>query len=204
MYTKAAIFNLALGALLLNRQIADADADPCKEAVVLRAHYPTALRKTLEDLDLDATRMVVDLELVTTNPDDLWKYAYKYPSNCALLRRIRNCALTDTRENQIRRQTGIFNGQKVIFTDEYQAKAEILPDNFSLSILSASAGLALGYKLAELSSPLISGKGARELRDQIKNMYAIAKIDAEEHDQRENANFETDEEQSEWASARTS
>jgi hypothetical protein len=55
VHTKAGIFNLALGALLLNRQVTNADTDTSNEARVLRTHYDLALFSALEDLDLDST-----------------------------------------------------------------------------------------------------------------------------------------------------
>lgn len=204
MFTKAKIFNLALGALLLSREISDADNDPSTEARVLRTHWDIALRKTLQDMDLDSTFTRVTLELIASNPVDEWSYAYKYPTNCSFFRRIVSGTLKDTRSTQIPRQIGIYDNKKVIFTNLVEAEAEIISHDFNLALLNPSAGLAIAYHLAYLSKALIVGKGAEKLRASIWEDYRIAKAEAQEHDQLENANFDDDATISEFVETRTS
>lgn len=204
MYTKVKIFNLALSALLLNKRIADTDTDTSIENQTLNVHYDTALRSTLQDLDLDGTSTQKVLELVEADPTDLWLYAYKYPTDCSFLRRIQSSSLKDNRTTQIKRRTANHNGQKVIFTNQEDAIVEYISHTLNLNTLSASAGLAIAYKLAMLASPLIAGKGALALRKEIQGSYVIAKAEAQEHDRLENANFDEDDVMSEFVEARTS
>lgn len=202
MYTKAKIFNLALGALLLNKRIADVDNDTSTENRTLNVHYETALRSTLEDLDLDSTSTQKTLELIDTDPNDLWLYAYKYPSNCTFFRRIQTAVLRDDRRTRIPLKIASHNGVKAIFTNEADAIGEYIPSDVDLSLLNSSAGLAVAYKLAQLSAPLIVGKGAAALRKELQANYIIAKTEAQEHDKNENLNFEDDDEMSEFVAAR--
>jgi len=205
MYTKAKIFNLALGALLLTKRISDTETDTSTECQTLNVHYETALLATLEDLDLDATSSQKTLELRVTAPNDLWLFAYKYPTDCALIRRIQNSAvLKDTRSTQISRRVGLHVGEKVIFTNQEVAILEYISDNVPLNSLSANAGLAVAYKLASLAAPLITGKAADKLRKEIKQDYVIAKAEAQEHDRMENANFDDDATMSEFVEERIS
>lgn len=204
MYSKVQIFNLALGALLLNKRIADVDTDTSVENRTLNIYYDVALRSTIEDLDLDATSTQKQLELVDTDPNNLWKYAYKYPANCSFFRRIQSTVTKDTRTTQIPRRIANHNGVKVIFTNEFDAIGEFVPFDINLNLLSSSAGLAAAYRLAMFASPLIAGKGAEKLRQGIEKSYLLAKAEAQEHDRLENANFETDNEMSEFVEARTS
>lgn len=204
MYTKAKIYNLALGALLLTKRISDTDTDPSIENQTLNVHYDSAFRTALEDLDLDATSTQKTLELMVADPNDLWLFAYKYPSNCSFLRRLQSAAIKDNRTTQIIRKVGLHNNQKVIFTNQEEAIAEYIPNDFPLGVLSASAGLAIAYRLAILASPLIAGKGAGKLREDVQKLYLIAKAEAQEHDRMENANFDQDEVISEFVETRTS
>lgn len=204
MYSKAEIFNLALSALLLSRQIVDTDNDKSNECKVLNTHWKAALGATLQDLDLDSTSTPVTLEVITTDPNDLWKYAYKYPTNCAHLRRLQSCVDIDNRYTHITKRVAVHAGQKVILTNEDQAIAEIISTDVPLSSLSAQAGLALAYKLAVLSAPLITGKGAAKLRAEIQKEYLLAKAEAQEQDRLENANFTPDDIASEFVAERTS
>lgn len=204
MYSKAEIFNLALGALLLTKKISDTDTDKSPENQTLNVHWNAAFRSTLADLDLDGTSSQKQLELLETDPNELWTLAYKYPSDCAFLRRLYNGALMDKRSNQIKKQVGLHNGKKVIFTHQENAVCEYIPNDVPLNLLSASAGLAIAYRLAVMSAPLIAGKGAKELRKQLNDLYLIAKAEAQELDRLENANFIDEEDQSEFVEARLS
>lgn len=204
MYTKPKIYNLALGALLLQRQISDPDNDQSNECKVLNTHWDTAFRSTLEDLDLDSLSSQETLELLETDPADYpeWKYIYKYPTNCAFFRRIKTTSHIDDRSTHIPKKVGVFEGVKAIFTNEYAAIAEIIPHDLNLSLLSANAGLCVAYKLALLSAPLIVGKGAKPLREDIQEKYIIAKAEAQEQDRRENFNYLDPEVESEFVRSR--
>lgn len=206
MYSKVEIFNLALSALLLNKEkeLVDVETDKSNEARVLRLHYNAALNKTLQDLDLNRTRRTVTLELVEEDPNDLWCYAYKYPNNCAFLRRIVSSVRKDSAETHIDREIQNLNGISVILTDETDASAEIIPNDINLSALNASAGMALAYQLAFMCAPLLTGKGAKELRKEIWSYYQIFKTEAQEHDSLENSNPDDPTEESEFVKARMS
>jgi len=202
MYTKASIYNLALGALLLNKRISDVLTDTSTENQTLNVHYNTALISTLQDLDLDATATQKDLELIEEDPNDLWSFAYKYPTNCAFLRRIQSAVVKDTRSTQIPRRIANHGGVKAIFCHQESAVAEYVSTDLPLSLLSANAGLAVAYKLAQLAAPLIAGKGAAQLRKEIQANYMLAKAEAQEHDRLENSNFDDDSTISEFVEAR--
>lgn len=214
MYTKAEIYNLALGALLLTKRISDVDTDTSAECVTLNVHWPTALRNALIDLDLDAVSTRVQLELIKECPVPDWKYAYKYPTNCTLFRRVMPICHNggtsyhhnhkDIRSNQVKRQIANYMNQKVIFCNKEQAWGEFIPTDMSLNLLSGPAALAIAYKLAQLAAPLISGKGAAALRKEIQNSYVLVRAEAMQHDRMENATFDEEWVESEFVQARIS
>ena len=207
MYTKEKIFNLALGALLLQRQINNAETEKSNEANVLRSHWEVALFSTLEDLDLDETSSPVPLELIDVYPNAQWNFVYKYPTNCAFFRRVQSCFVMDNRTTHISKRVGVYTKDgltlKAIFTNKENAVGECVMKDIPLSILSANAGIAVYLKLAMLSSALVVGKGAARLIKDIETRYVIAKSKAQEKDSRENFNFESDALQSEFVEART-
>ncbi len=209
MYAKADIFNIALNALLLTNQVVDADTDTSKQATVLRQMYPIALNKTLADLDLNRTSTYFELELLSDDPDeigDLWYYAYKYPSNTVKFRRIVSSVRQDNTNTKIPFETGTLTiattAQSVVYTNQIDAIASVIAKDVPLSSLNASAGLALGHQLAFLSSSLIVGKGAKELKKQLLDLYVGFKAEAQELDLEENPDTTPDEFQSEFVSAR--
>lgn len=203
-YTKVQIYNLALGALLLTRRINDIDADNSTEVRVLNTHWETALNSTLEDLDLDGTSSTKTLELITDVPTVHWLYTYKYPTDCAFLRRIQSYVLKDRRSTQIPKRVAVAGGQKVIYTNEPQAVIEYISTDVPLAALSSNAGLAVAYKLAMLASALITGKSATKVKEDINKSYTLVKMEAQETDRLENSNFDDSITQSEFVEARIS
>lgn len=203
-YTKEKIFNLALNALLLSRQVINAETDKGNEVTILRNNYEIAFNAALEDMDLDSTSSQFTLELHALNPNHLWEYAYKYPSDCAFLRRIQSCAIIDDRYTHIPKRTAMIAAQKVILTNEHQAVAEYISSAVSISSLSATAGLCVALRLAVLSAPLITGKGAKTLIESLETRYKMTRAEAQEQDARENFNFTDERQSSEFVKERTS
>lgn len=206
MFTKAQIYNLALGALLLQREISDPTTDKSNEAKVLNTHYDMAFRTAIEEMDLDATSSQLTLELLETDPADFpeWRYVYKYPASCAFFRRIKSTSVMDNRTTHIPKKIGMRGGVKVIFTNESLAIAECVEWNLTITALSATAAMAVAYRLAILASPLIVGKGAAALRVELGQRYVAAKAEAQGQDKRENFNFTDPSVESEFVEERLS
>jgi hypothetical protein len=206
-YTKPKIYNLTFSALLQVREVVEIETDTSNDVRVLNLFYDTALESTLKDLDLDSLSAPITLELLAELDDGgPWKYVYKYPNNCAFFRRIVSGAVTDTKRTHISKRIGMYLGgatpQKAIFTNEYEAVAECIPNDLPLAALSVMGGMALVYRLASLASPLITGKGAQKLKDSLRADYLDAKIEAQEEDRLENFNYEDDRVRSEFLDAR--
>jgi len=204
VYSKEKIFNIALSALLLNRQVTSAQTDQSNESKVLLQHYDIAFNSTLTDMELDSTSECLILALIEADPNDKWLYSYEYPVRCAHLRRIDSGAKIDDRSTHISKIVTQNKGRKVIFTDEVDAVADCVVNDFPLNSLSANAGLAIAYRLAILSSSLITGKGAKKLKEKIERDYVIAKTEAQEKDRLENFNYVDEETESEFVQERLS
>jgi len=208
MYDKAKIYNLALSALLLQRQISsDPSTDKSNEAKVLNQWYDIAFHSTLQDLDLDSTMDQVTLSLIEKDPNDLWTRAYSYPSDCVYLRRLIDVNDIKRQDNEYThhdKQVRRFKGQKAILTDLENAAAEYISSNLGLNELNAMAGLAIAYRLAMLSVPLIVGKGAANLRQKLQQDYIIFKTEAQEKDKWENFRYVHPAYESPWVYERIS
>lgn len=209
MYSKAKIFNLTLGALLLSRTINDPDTDESNENKVLLRHWDVAFRKTLADLDLESTSTTATLELLTDDTDVIpfgWLYAYKYPSDCMFMRRIDSESKIDNRTTSVPKQVKILTVDeqtlKVILTDQYQAAIDYISRDVPLNTMSAPVGMCIAYNLAELCATLIVGKGAAKLKEENRAKYVIAKAEAKRIDALENFNFVDEATESEFVEAR--
>lgn len=205
MSTKATVYNLTLSSLLLSKEVTNPDTDTGNEVRVLNMWYDIALESTIKDLDLDGLSSNATLELITELFEGPWKFAYKYPTNCAKFRRIKSNFLTDNNRTHIAKRVAMYTvgtPQKAIFTNEYLAVAEYIPKDISLAALSPMAIVALSKRLAVLAAPLITGKGAARLIQELEQGYVIAKMEAQEDDKEENFNYEDDSTRSEFVAAR--
>ena len=201
MIDKVLVFNIALDALSLNYTTNNPDTDVNINVRRLRLMYPMALSKTLADLDLNKTSTKFKLQLTPlTHPH--FTYVYKYPANCAKFRRIVSAVPIDNKTTRIPAQTEVMDGMDVIVTNETEAWAEIIPTDVNLSVLNPSAALALGHQLAILASSLITGKGATQLKQVIRETYAFHKAEAQEDDSNENVDTTPAEFESEFIQAR--
>jgi hypothetical protein len=204
MWDKTKIYNLAFNHLLLSKVIVNADTDLSNETKILNQLWDIALHSTLEDLDLDATSSTIKLELVKELPTIHWNYAYKYPLNCVKLRRIISPCVKDTPSSHIDKRIQVFEGQKVILTNEFEASIEFISTDIPLNALNSHAGVCLSLWLARLASPLIVGKNAETLKNTLDNRYTIAKMNAGEIDIQENLVFDSELTTSDFLRARMS
>ena len=214
MFTKAKFFNLALQALLLSRQISDTNSDKSNECKILNEAWDVAFKSALVDMDLDGTASQTVLELVhdftqdppllPTQPGPQWKYAYKYPNNCAFFRKIISHNVIDDKHTHHPKRILIWQGKKVIMTNTQTAIGEYIATDFPMQTLSAPAGLTIALRLAYMAAPLIVGKGAKSLMGEIAQRYVSSKAEAQGLDERESFSFQTDENMSEFVKVRMS
>ena len=64
--------------------------------------------------------------------------------------------------------------------------------------------MTIAYKLAWLASPLVTGKGALQLKKELEQKYMAFKAEAQQQDSRENFNFVDPAIESEFVAERTS
>lgn len=209
MFTKAKLFNLALQALLLNRQIIDPESDRSSEAKCLKEIYEVAFKSAIIDMDLDSTSSLETLELIKTDPVAPWKYAYKYPNTCAFFRRVidpnESCQqVVDDKFTHHAKRVVILDGKKVILTNVMKASGEFVMTDFPLQSLSAPAGMTIALRLAYMAAPLIVGKGSKSLMDTLSNRYVASKAEAQAIDERESFSFQSDANMSEFVKTRLS
>lgn len=202
-YNKTQIYNLALSALKLSRQFSDVETEnTSNEVKTLNNIWDIAYKTTLQDLDIDSIAITEPLELIDTLDYGPWTYVYKYPSNCTFLRKIENGVRVDNMMSHISKKTGVYNNQKAIFTNQHQACASFIPHDVALEFIPPMGAMAIAYQLAFLASPLITGKGAKTLQDQLEALYRITVEKARQIDANENFNYDTAAERSEFVATR--
>lgn len=207
MYSKTQIFNLALSALFLQKTVSDSETDTSKEATILRSHWDAAWNIGLQELDTDSIAVTESLELLAEAPDSNWDYVYKYPNNCAFLRRIvpeLGGQVTDDTIDAIDRKISRYSGNKAIFTNEINAKAEYIPNDISPDDLNAEEALFIAYKLARLCLPLIIGKDSDNVAKLLESRYEQAHLDARAKSAKETSIYQEEWQRSEFVKHRLS
>jgi hypothetical protein len=155
MYNKTKIFIYALQALGLTKRINDADSDDSTEAMNLRDMWDVAVESFLQEVNISELNEIVSLTKVADEPNDQWAYAYAYPNNVALVRRIMSDFKVDNHLTRVEYIKGVHNGEAVLFTNRKDAKAEVAKATNLFVALSANTALALSSKLAFLAMGLI-------------------------------------------------
>jgi hypothetical protein len=190
MWDKTKIFNLALSALFLQKRISNSETDTSTEALTLNNLWDTSFQIMLQEMDLDSTAMTADLELLEVDPNEDWTYAYRYPVNCAFLRRIESGVITDDEETSVDRKVQMLDGVKVIFTDKQNARAEFIPYDINIGDLNAEAVLCISLRLAQSAAPLIVGKNSENVIRSIEMRYEKAIIEAKRKDASETSIYQ--------------
>lgn len=165
LYDKTKVFNLALQALFINKRISNADTDTSTEAHALRTNWDFIYPQALSELDCDSMSQTKVLELVEQTPNTRWRYAYKYPNDIALLRRIDNCHVTDDIDTVVhhRVQLHTLNGNtiKVIMTNTSDTEIEYISTKTPVDMINAEQAQFIALKLAGASISLIVGEKAQ-------------------------------------------
>ena len=204
MFDKTKIFNLALGALQIQKTISNADTDPSKEVLTLNVFWDLAYQTALEDMDLDSTSSRKTLELLKTEPNEFWRYAYKYPTDCAFLRRIVSGTVTDDQFTREDMRVEMFEGDKVIMCNRREAEIEYIAKDFPVDSLTPQAAYYVSLLLARLSLPLVAGTNKKAITDEIKDNLTMALLGAQARDGKETSIYQPDYMKSEFVKARLS
>jgi len=186
MIDKTKIFNLALQALFINKRVSNADTDSSTEAHALRTQWDFIYPQALADLDLDSMSMTKTLELVVERPNTKWQFAYKYPNDAALIRRIDNCHVMDDESTKIHHRTELYNYNgsviKVIMTNKHDSEVEYISKNIPLDTLTPEAAQFIGFKLAIACISLIVGEKSTQVENGLRSKIVEAHIAAKRKD----------------------
>ncbi len=86
-FSKIDIWNLALSHLGVKQEVTS-ETEESDEAKACRRFYDLALEELLREFPWSFGRKVAELALIRENPNSLWSYEYRYPSDCVFLLRL--------------------------------------------------------------------------------------------------------------------
>src|SRR3990172_6032289 len=124
MASEVDICNMALSHLGNSKEIAILATEKSEEAAACRRFYETARDTVLRDFAWPFATRILSLGLVEEDPNDEWAYAYRYPTDCLLLRRLLSGLRHDNRQSRAPYRVARDDDGLVIYTDLAEAQME--------------------------------------------------------------------------------
>lgn len=173
------IANMALAHLGNGKDIADLDTENSSEARSIRRFYNVAREATLADFAWPFATKYATLALVSEYGDtghvtDEYDFAYRYPTDCLMLRRIKSGNRNDDRQDRVEYKIAQDDQGQLILTDTEEAEVEFTILIESESRYSAEFVLALSLRLAVYAAPQLTKGDPFKLGDRAMGLYQQA------------------------------
>jgi|SRR6185312_2525774 len=174
MASKTDIANLALSHIGVANDISNLDSEKSNEARACNRFYDQARRQTLRDFPWPFAKRMATLALVTdyTVSDTMeWDYAYRYPSDCVLVRRISNETPVDTACSEIPYEIMGDDTGQLIMTNLESAGIDYTTDITNTALFPDDFVMALSLRLAVYIAPRITAGDPFKMGDKAAALY---------------------------------
>ena len=171
MSSDTEICNLALSHLGVGKEISDLETEDSQEAAGCRIFFSTARDEILRHIQRPFATTIEALALVENNPNNEWRYSYRYPSNAISIRRILSGYRNDTRQSRSAYRLGFDTSGRLIYSDEQTASIEYTYKITDPGLFSSDFVFALSYRLAMLLAPRLTGGDPFKLQERMEAQY---------------------------------
>lgn len=171
MAAKDNLCNMALSHLGVGKEIASLDTERSEEAAACRRFYDQVIEETQRDFAWSFTSVIDDLALVSSNPNEEWAYAYRYPSACKRFRRILSGARNDSRQSRVPHRIIKDGSGQLILTDMVSAKGEWYELVTDPTKFPPDYKMAASFLLAFYIAPRVTGGDPFKLGERAGRMY---------------------------------
>jgi len=174
------IANLAVSHLGISEEIGDLTTENSDEANAIRRFYDVALETTLRELNWPFTTRYQTLGLVEENPNDEYRYSYRYPSDVLFIQKIQSGIRNDNRQSRISYRIMSDDSGQLVLTDAKDPVIYYIRKEDNVSFYPSDFVLAFSYQLAFLAAPRITGGDPFRLGDkaQVNFFNMISKASA--------------------------
>ncbi len=182
------ICNMAISHLGSAKEIEDLETEKSQEASVCRRFYDTALAKVLRDYPWNFSTKFANLALETTfeNYQEFeYHYAYRYPTDCVMIRRILSGARVDTDQSAVPFRLGSDNAGQLIYSDMPLAKVEYTFFNDEADSYPPDFVMAFSYLLASMIAPRLTNGDPFKLGATVLQKYFLALSEAQKGNEME-------------------
>lgn len=169
------IANLALSHLGVSKEISNLDNEASAEASSCRRFYEPARKQTLRDFAWPFATKYAALGLVANLPAEIeeWAYSYRYPSDCASLRRIVSGIRPETQQTRVPYQIARDITGLLIYTNKTDAEVEFTFNETDVSRFPEDFVMALSLRIAMYVAPRLTAGDPFKLRAGAAQLYAF-------------------------------
>lgn len=179
MSSRTEICNIALGHFGTAKPLSDFETDESTAGVACRRYYEQALKQFLRAFPWPFAKRFRDLALVEQNPTDNWGYAYRYPSDCVMIRRIDSSLRNDSRQSRVTYEIASDNQGKLIYTNQENACVWYTKYTDTPSAYPEDFTFAFSYLIAWYVSPLLTKGDPFKIRQELLQAYKQAAAQAQ-------------------------
>lgn len=176
MSSETEIANLALAHIGVEKAIANLETEKSAEAEVLRVFYDQTRDQVLRDAPWPFATKILTLALVEEQPNDEWRFSYRYPSDTIFIRRILSGIRNDNRQTLVPYRIRRDDNGLLIHTDQQEADVEYTFRDDDPLRYPADFVDALSLLLARKIIPRLSAGDPHENGPRIRREY-LAMID---------------------------
>jgi len=184
MASETEICNMALSHLGVSKEIANLETERSAEASACRRFYDMTRDEVLRGFPWPFATKFAALGLVSDSDDDdhgndEWDYAYRYPTDCLKMRRIKSGTRNDSRSSRVPYIIAKDDEGKLIYTDQEDAEAEytVLVDDPGL--YPPDFVMALSLRLAAYIAPRLTAGDPFKMGDRSLKLYVLSQATAE-------------------------
>lgn len=153
--------------------------DATKEARECKLHYPIVRDAVLEAHDWDFARKRLVLAL-TTETFSGWEYAYQYPTDCLVIRKIYDPNKAEGSKIPFEVVSNAALDRRLILTNQAQAELIYTAKVTDVNMFSSGFVNALAFRLAaDLAIPL---RGKNDLQQSLANGFIAEMMQAQKND----------------------
>lgn len=171
MASSTEICNLALSHLGIAKPIANLTTEQSQEATACRVFFDITRDAVLKDYPWPFCTRVESLALVETDPNDEWKFSYRYPSNCLTVRKILSGIRNETSSERTPYKIASDSQGLLIFCDTEEAQMEYTIRLTDSNLYSSDFIFAFSFRLASYLAPRLTAGDPFKLADRMLKMY---------------------------------
>lgn len=179
MASQVEICNLALSHLGQGTEIADFESDESEQAQACRRYYEQIRLSMLRDFPWNFAKKIRSLVVQDEDPNSLWAFSYRLPSDCIIVRRVLSGFRQDTDETRVEFEIGADDAGGLLFTDKEDAEIEYTFNLKNPERFPADFVLAFSHRLASLMAARLTAGDPNKLGASNHQRYQIEVLKAQ-------------------------